>query len=172
MRHSGGGCGHARLFCAEHEKVGDTIFAVGLALWAGAGAGQAIADEPPGYSIFWQGCEPAAGDPWYVSSEGLALQRLFRGLGPIATEGPSPTGTLALSQQNLDEPFNAGVQFLVGHTFDDSPYQVEVSYFWLNPWNTSAQAVDPTGNLFSPFTTPFGIASRAPSRSKQLRLDS
>ena len=41
----------------------------------------------------------------------------------------------------------------MGHAFDDSPYQVEVSYFWLTPWDTSAQAIDPTGNLFSPFTS-------------------
>ena len=74
------------------------------------------------------------------------------GAGAAATEGLSPTGTLALSQQSLDDPFQAGARMLVGHTFGDSPYQVEVSYFWLNPLDMTAQAADPTGNLFSPFT--------------------
>ena len=43
-----------------------TIFAFGLALWAAAGAGRAIADDPPGcgnavcclHPVFWQGYEP------------------------------------------------------------------------------------------------------------------
>lgn len=67
-------------------------------------------------------------------------------------EGRSPTGTLAISQQSLDEPFQAGTRLLVGHSFEDTPYQVEVSYYWISPWDTSAQAIDPAGNLTSPFT--------------------
>jgi hypothetical protein len=45
---------------------------------------------------------------------------------------------------------------MVGHTFDDSPYQVEASYFWLTTLDTSAQTTDPAYNLFSPFTH-FGV---------------
>ena len=86
------------------------------------------------------------------------MQRVFSGLGPAAILGVSPSGTLALSQQSLDDPFQAGIRMLVGHTFDDSPYQVEVSYFWLNPLDVSAQAIDPTGNL-TRRSPNFGIAS-------------
>ena len=138
-----------------------TILACGLALWA-AGAGLAIADDsppcncnqsgcgtPPG---FWPGSEPLPRDPWYANTDGIALQRIFSGQGPAAYLGLTSTGSVALSQQSLDDPFQAGFQMLVGHTFGDSPYQAEVSYFWLNPLDTSAQAADPTGNLYSPFT--------------------
>ncbi|MGO9109328.1 MAG: BBP7 family outer membrane beta-barrel protein [Thermoguttaceae bacterium] len=141
-----------------------TILTIGLALWAVAAAGQSNDDNQSqgtsgcdcsgacGSSIFWYGVEPLPRDPWYFSTDAIAMQRLFRGLGPIAVMGLSPTGTLALSQQSLDEPFQAGVRMLVGHTFEDSPNAVEVSYYTLSTWDTSAQASDPTGNLFSPFT--------------------
>ncbi len=126
------------------------ILALGLALWAGAAA-RACADDPLP-SIFWGGCEPMPRAPWYVSSDGLAMQRIFSGLGPAATLGMSPSGSVALSQQSLDDPFQAGIRMLAGHTFEETPYQVEVSYFWLNPLATYAQAASTTGNLFSPFT--------------------
>ena len=112
----GGSCAMQTLFPPGMGRLG-TILAFGLAFWAAAGAGRAIADDPPGcgdpsacacYPVFWQGYEPLPACPWYVSSDGIAMQRLFRGLGPIATEGPNPAGTFALSQQDLPEPFNAG----------------------------------------------------------------
>jgi hypothetical protein len=98
--------------------------------------------------------------PWYVSSDAIAMQRIFSGLGAASILVPSATAaqTIALSQKDLDDPFQAGVRLMVGHTFDDSPYQVEASYYWLSAWDTSAQASDAAGKLNSPFTTPFGIA--------------
>lgn len=126
------------------------IVAFGLVLWASAG-GQASADDPAP-SIFWCGCEPPPRDPWYFGTDGIAMQRIFSGLGPAATLGLGSSGSLALSQQNLDDPFQAGIRMLAGHTFEDSPYQAEVSYFWLNPLATFAQTANPTGNLYSPFT--------------------
>ena len=131
------------------------ILLLGLLLGTAAPTGRALADDQAGCccnSGFWPDCEPMPRDPWYVSTDGIALQRIFSGLGPAATLGVSPSGSLALSQKNLDDPFQAGFQMLVGHTFGDSPYQAEVSYFWLNPLATSAQAADPMGNLYSPFT--------------------
>ena len=140
-----------------------TILALGLALWAVSAAGQASADDQQACdcgcgnsntvsSLFWCGVEPLPRDPWYVTADGMAMQRLFRGLGPIAVMGLSPTASLALSQKSLDEPFQAGGRLLVGHTFDESPYQIEVSYYTMTTWDTAAQAADPMGNLFSPFT--------------------
>ena len=66
---------------------------------------------------------------------------------------------LVLSQQDLNDPFQAGVQFTVGHTFGDSPYQVEASYFWVSAFDSSAQVADPFNNLYSPFTTNHGLAA-------------
>jgi hypothetical protein len=149
-----------------------TILAFGLTLWVFSAAGRAGADGPPppsgssgcdcngacGSSIFWYGVEPLLRDPWYASVDAIAMQRLFSGLGPVATLGLGSTGSLAFSQKDLNEPFQAGVRLLVGHTFDNTPYQVEVSYYTLTTWDTSGQASDPTGNLFSPFTN-FGAAT-------------
>ena len=141
-----------------------TIFALGLALWVAAGAGRAIAgdhatadDQATADDL--QACDSKAAfreGAWYVNSDGMAMQRVFSGLGPVATEGSSPTGSLALSQHDLDDPFQSGARLLVGHSFEDTPYQLEVSYFWLSASNTFAQANDSTGNLVSPFTN-FGV---------------
>ncbi len=153
-----------------------TILAFGLVLGTIA-AGRASAEDTPsgssgcdcqgacGSSIFWYGVEPLPRDPWYFSTDGMAMQRLFRGLGPVAVMGLTPSGavvssgtvsiinpTVALSQQDLREPFQGGVRMTLGHTFEDTPYQVEASYYTLSTWDTSAQVYDPTGSLFSPFT--------------------
>jgi hypothetical protein len=140
-----------RTFFASAMK-GRGILAVGLALWAAAGVEKAIGDDDIPPSIFWCDCQHLPRDPWYVSTDGIAMQRLFSGLGAAATLGASPSGSVALSQKDLDDPFQAGFRMLVGHTFGDSPYQAEVSYFWLNPLDVTAQASDPNGNLFSPFS--------------------
>jgi len=134
-----------------------TMFAFGLALWAGTVTGQTpcqttCGSDDPAPSIFWGGVEPAPRDSWYASTDALALQRIFSGLGPAATLGMGSTGSVALSQKSLDDPYQAGIQMLVGHTFSDSPYQAEVSYFWIDPLAESAQTASPTFNLFSPFT--------------------
>ena len=86
----------------------------------------------------------------------MALQRIWSGLGPAATLGIATTGSYALSEQNLNDPYQAGVQMLVGHTFADSPYQIEASYFWVDPEAVSAQAASSTFNLFSVFSN-FGV---------------
>ena len=117
------------------------MLALGLALGAIAATGRALADDPCGCNAndncnppgFWYGSEAFPRNPWYVSADGLAMQRLFGGLGAVSTMGLSPTGTLALSQQDLDTPFQGGARFTLGHNFADSPYQVEASYFWLSP---------------------------------------
>ncbi len=155
------------LFSPGIGRLG-AILACGLAFWA-AGAGRAIADDPPTCGcgcnsdcdtpVFWQGYEPLPSCPWYFSAEGLALQRLFPGLGLVATDGRPPTQTSELTEHSMDEPFQAGTRFLIGHTFEDAHYQVEALYYWPSPWDTSAQAIDPNGNLFSPFTILYNAAA-------------
>ncbi len=135
------------------------MLALGTVLWAVAGAGFAVADDATGSGCGCNCgcdlpfcCDPVPRDPWYVTTDGIAMQRLFRGLGPVATMGLGSTGSIALSQQDLTEPFQGGAQLLVGHTFGESRYQIEASYFVLSTWDTSAQTSDPTGSLYSPFT--------------------
>ena len=145
-----------------------TSLVFGLVFWAIAAATQARADDPPsgssgcdcggacGSSIFWYGVEPLPRDPWYFSTDAIAMQRLFTGPGPYATLGIASTGTVALDETALTTPFQGGVRMLLGHTFEDSPYQVEVSYYKLTTWDVSAQATDLTNSLYSPFTN-FGF---------------
>ena len=40
--------------------------------------------------MFWCGVEPLPRDPWYVSVDGVAMQRLFSGLGEAASLGTNP----------------------------------------------------------------------------------
>jgi hypothetical protein len=140
-----------RLFTWTLNRRG-SVLAMCLALWAVTAAEKTFGDEDFPPAVFWCGSQDLPRDAWYVKTDGIAMQRLFSGLGAAATMGASPSGSLALSQKDLDDPFQAGFQMLVGHTFGDSPYQVEASYFWLNPLDTAAQASDPTANLFSPFS--------------------
>jgi len=99
--------------------------------------------------------------PLYFQLEAVMLRRDVHGAFDAATL--DSTDNLVLSTRDLDMPFNAGPRFLVGHTFDDSPYQIEFSYFWLSDLNESAAVRDHTvndvgtlGNLFSPFSG-FGL---------------
>lgn len=108
------------------------MLALGTVLWAVAGAGFAVADDATGSGCGCNCgcdlpfcCDPVPRDPWYVTTDGIAMQRLFRGLGPVATMGLGSTGSIALSQQDLTEPFQGGAQLLVGHTFGESRYQIK-----------------------------------------------
>ena len=99
--------------------------------------------------------------PIYFRADGVMLRRDVHNATDIATL--NDTDTLVLSTRDLDMPFKAGPRFLVGHTFGDSPYQVEYSYFWLDNLDVSAAVRDNTansgggvGNLFSPFSG-FGL---------------
>jgi hypothetical protein len=94
----------------------------------------------------------------YFQAEAIMLHRDVRGRTDVAMlNGP---GNPVLTTSDLDEPFQAGPKFTVGHSFVDTPYQIEFSYFWLNNWDESAAASDTlfrnplgtTGNLYSPFT--------------------
>ncbi len=78
------------------------------------------------------------------------LRRDPYGNTPFATLGNSTD--VALSTSELDRQFKGGVQFLFGHTFNDTPYSVEGSYFWLDTWDPSAVRRDTPGNLLSPFS--------------------
>jgi hypothetical protein len=95
--------------------------------------------------------------PFYFRIEGLALRRDVHGETNFATI--NDPDTLMLSTRDLDMPFKAGPRILIGHTFNDSVYQVEFSYFALTNWDDAAAVRDATlntyglpGNLFSPFS--------------------
>lgn len=95
--------------------------------------------------------------PFYFQADAVMFRRDVHGATDAATL--NSTDNLVLSTRDLDMPFNAGPRFLVGHTFEDSPYQVEFSYFWLSDLNEAVAVRDNTpndvgtlGNLFSPFT--------------------
>lgn len=114
-------------------------------------------------------CQPKAyprpeRSPWYFQSEGLALHRDVRGATPIASLGPGPAPVGINTTTELDEPFSAGARFLVGHTFGESPFQVEFSGFSLAEWQSEAAVRDPDivgNNLYSPFTD-FGFPTASP----------
>lgn len=101
--------------------------------------------------------------PWYGRVEGLLLRRDVRGnseaaaLGPLLTGASAPNGVLFTG--DLDQPFGGGGKVLLGHTFGDSPFQVELSYFTVSAFEGEASVRDTTDNglgttgyLFSPFT--------------------
>lgn len=94
---------------------------------------------------------------WYFQTEALVLRRDVHGCTDVATLG-NPTDTV-FSTDHLDEPFKAGARFLIGHTFGETPFQMEFSYMALSPVDSSADirnastnALNGQGNLFSPFT--------------------
>jgi hypothetical protein len=95
--------------------------------------------------------------PFYFQADAVMFRRDVDGATDAATL--NTTDNVVLSTRDLDMPFSAGPRFLVGHTFADSPYQVEFSYFWLNDVDEAAAVRDNSpnsqgsqGNLFSPFT--------------------
>jgi hypothetical protein len=144
------------------------IFAAGLFLviFAGLLSNQPTVADPmtggnPPYEDVAPPCETSCyllppRCPWYFQVDALALRRDPYGRINFATLGPiPPAGTdtnVALSTSALDRDFKAGVRFLFGHTFGDSPYSVEGSYFRIDNWDTSAEVRDlDNNNLFSPF---------------------
>jgi hypothetical protein len=106
-------------------------------------------------------CFPPPRSPWYVYEEGLLLTRRVQENAPMAYAGPIDAvgAGVALDRDNLDDRFTGGAKVLVGHTFDDTPYQLEASYFYQGEWEQTASVTDmpsiltsTPGNLFTPFT--------------------
>jgi hypothetical protein len=131
-------------------------------VWHPAGAEEPIWQQTgasdPAASLCDVECFPSPPRcPLYFQVDGVALRRDVHRATDAATLNGADN--LVLSTRDLDKPFQAGPRFLVGHTFDDSLYQVEFSYFWLNDWDDSAgvrnsddNAYTLPGNLFSPFS--------------------
>ena len=111
---------------------------------------QCICDKPPPL--------PAIHPCWYFRSDALVLRRDVRHTVPVA----AIDGNIVLSAGDLDQPFQAGGEFLIGHTFGDTPFSVEFSYFALAEWDESGAVRDASGELDSPFTNfgsnPLGAA--------------
>jgi hypothetical protein len=109
------------------------------------------------------GCPPPR-CPWYVRTDGVMLMRDVRGnTGLASLNAPNlalatpPTVIFATSE--IDGPFRAAPQFLIGHTFGDSIWQIEGSYMFAGDWDASTamrngvtNALGSAGNLMSPFT--------------------
>lgn len=96
---------------------------------------------------------------WYVDTEAIALRRTVLDRIDVGSLGTMPGHLIVLDRDDLDQPFQAGPKLLIGHTFADTPYQIEFSYFQVGDWdattgvrNFSPNGVGSTGNLFSPFT--------------------
>jgi hypothetical protein len=104
--------------------------------------------------------------PWYFQADAIGLRRDPYGNTPFATL-ITPVD-VALSTSELEREFKSGVRLLFGHTFDDTPYSVEGSYFAVDEWNSSGGLTDIhtnnfglPGNLFSPFSN-FGNPTAFP----------
>jgi hypothetical protein len=147
-----------RTYFSVFSRLG-SVCVLTLLIAANLGLSQAVADDDdtgPTPPMFMFGSEDLPTDSWYVRSDVMALQRVFQGFGQAATLGTASTGSTALSQSSFNNPFQPGVEMLIGHKFDDSRYSVEVSYLYLTTFDTTAQAMSPSGQLDSPFTN-FGL---------------
>lgn len=136
-----------------------------LAIFAVQAADDAAAEEMLGSACPASPCGdlseyscPPPRCPWYARSEGLAMIREVQESIPVASFGPTPN-RIVLHHNDLGQPFSGGARAVLGHTFGDSPHQIEVSYFTLSQWITSASVVDGgalqngiAGYLYSPFT--------------------
>jgi hypothetical protein len=102
--------------------------------------------------------------PWYVDTGAEILKRDTRGGAPIATVGTGLTpDNILLISGDLNAPYRAGPRLLLGHTFGESPLQLDFTYYWVDSWNDSTAVYDLTangmgglGNMFSPFSN-FGV---------------
>jgi len=137
-------------------------------LAVGATSSTVRADESNWPPCF-QNCAQCGTDPedccppwrpcWYARSEAILLRRDVAGSIPLATLGAG--ADVRLSTATMDEPFSAGPKLTIGHTFGDSPYQIEFTYFSLMETDTTLALRDThvvplaggaTGNLYSPFS--------------------
>jgi hypothetical protein len=156
-----------------------------LAIFVLAGSDQsAVADPLTGGNVPYEDCAPPCATSgyvlpprcnWYFQTDAIALRRevlngpiVFATYGPAAAPGTDPTNNIWLSNRELDLPFRAGARLLLGHTFGDTRYQLEASYFKIDNWDSWATITDNspnaqggTGNLFSRITF-FGNPPQSP----------
>ncbi|MBN2577476.1 MAG: BBP7 family outer membrane beta-barrel protein [Pirellulales bacterium] len=112
--------------------------------------------DPCGCEIY---CAPPR-CPWYVEAGGVFLKRDTRGGAPIATLGTGLTPeNILLTSGELNAAFRGGPRLLLGHTFGQTAWQMDFTYFWVDSWIDSKAVRDYTendeggiGNLFSPFS--------------------
>ena len=136
--------------------------AVCMALLLLPAARSAIAVEPPPDDFTGNVC-PGCPNPctcvcnpprcqWYFEADGIALRRQVLENTNIAAVAIPGGSEVVLTHDDLNKPFEAGCRLLVGHTFGDSPYQIEFSYFALRQYDTSTEISEVTPTLLSPFT--------------------
>jgi hypothetical protein len=95
--------------------------------------------------------------PWYVQEEAIFLKR--DRVDSVALQTLGNLGDVVLSTDQLNSPFRAGGRIVLGHTFGDSRWQLDGTYFALDSWNdttsirdTSFNELGGQGNMFSPFS--------------------
>ena len=140
-----------------------TIPALRLIFWAAA-IGISAADEPPGPcdccstvagnqgSMFWCGVEPLPRDPWYVSVDGVAMQRLFSGLGEAASLGTNPGRDRRPEPTEPRQPVPGWRPDALGTYLHGYALPGRGNVFMADPLAESAQAASSADNLFSPFS--------------------
>jgi hypothetical protein len=105
-------------------------------------------------------CCPPPRSPWYVDAGGEFLKRDTRGGAPIATIGTGLTpNDLLLTSGDINAPFRAGPRLMLGHTFGETPFQLDFTYYSVDSWNDSTEVYNFThnslgglGDMFSPFS--------------------
>ena len=88
--------------------------------------------------------------PWYCETDAIFLRRDRIDTVPLQTLGNQ--GDIVLSTDDINSPFRAGSRLLLGHTFGDSRWQIDGSYFWIGNWDDSFAIRNSANDLFSPFT--------------------
>jgi hypothetical protein len=96
----------------------------------------------------------------YVIEEAIWLRRDRIDSLPLQTLG-NP-GDVVLSTDAIDAPFRPGARLTVGHSFRETCWQIDGTYYYLGNWDDSSAIRDTTpipssrtgqvGNMFSPFT--------------------
>ena len=92
----------------------------------------------------------------YFRADGVMLHRNVTNPVDVASLGTTNPRAIVLSTRSFDEPFKAGAKFTIGHTFVDTPYQIEFSYLLLDSWDETAAVRNGAANLQSVFTR-FGL---------------
>jgi len=83
--------------------------------------------------------EPPPRCPWYFRADAVMLRRdRVDAVDVTAHTTTTPGGDILFSTDEFNSPFRAGPRFLLGHTFGDSRWQIDGSYFFIDDWDDTA----------------------------------
>ncbi len=101
------------------------------------------------------GCSPPR-SPWYFEADAMWIKR--DRVDPVPLQSLNYPANIVFSTDDINSPFRSGIRGIVGHSFGESRWQVDFTYFWIDTWDDSTAIRDNTpnginnGNMFSPFT--------------------